>query len=187
MEYLREVIMTNKEIWKPIKGYEGYYEISNMGRVKSLERMVPYSVSGFFRKQYKFYLKAVGDGYGYLFVCLHKKGIKKYKKIHQLVASAFVRGERDGLQVNHKNGIITDNSPENLEWVTPRENTLHAIEVLGKRRDKENHWKHKITIAQVEEMRELYKTGKYSQVELAKRYGIHRGQLSKICNHKAWT
>jgi len=179
--------MENKEIWKPIKGFEGYYEISNMGRVKSLERMVPSGILGFHRKQNEIILKAAQDGYGYLFVCLHKNNLKKYKKIHQLIASAFVTGEKKGLQVNHKNGIRTDNSPENLEWITPKENTWHAIMILGKKRSKENHWKHKITATQVEEMRELYKTGKYSQIELAKRYGIHRGQLSKICNHKSWT
>jgi len=179
--------MTNKEIWKPIKGYEGYYEISNMGRVKSLERMVPYRILGLYRKQRELIMKPAKNGYGYYFVYLNKNSTKKMCLVARLVAMAFVDGERDGLQVNHKNGIVTDNRPENLEWITPKENTWHAIMVLGKRRDKENHWKHKITIAQVEEMRELYKTGKYSQVELAKRYGIHRGQLSKICNHKAWT
>lgn len=178
--------MANKEIWKPIKGFEGYYEISNMGRVKSLERMVPYRILGLYRKQEGQILSAASDGYGYLFVILNKNRTKKTGKIAILVAEAFVSGKKEGLQVNHKNGVKTDNRSENLEWVTPRENTLHAIEVLGKRRDKENHWKHKITIAQVEEMRELYKTGLFSQTELAKRYGIHRGQLSKICNHKSW-
>ena len=178
--------MGNKEVWRPIRGYEGYYEVSNKGRVRGLDRTVPYRIQGLYRRHKGRILSAASDGYGYLFVILYKNGVRKTGKIAILVAEAFVPGRKDGLQVNHRNGVKVDNRPENLEWVTPRENTIHAIGVLGKKRDKENHWKHKVTTVQVEEMRKLYKTGKYSQVELAKRYGIHRGQLSKICNYKSW-
>jgi hypothetical protein len=68
--------------------------------------------------------------YGYLEVKLSYKGLKKHRKIHSLVATAFVEGWREGLQVNHKNGIKIDNRAENLEWVTASENNQHARDVL---------------------------------------------------------
>jgi len=67
---------------------------------------------------------------GYLFVFLYYKGQSRICYVHNLVATAFVEGWREGLQVNHKNGVKTDNRAENLEWVTASENRQHASDVL---------------------------------------------------------
>lgn len=106
-----------EEIWKDIKGYEGLYQISNMGRVKSLPK------KNVKRYQSELILK-LKNNKGYLQVNLYNKRKMKAYQIHRLVAENFL--EKPKLEVNHKNGIKSDNSIENLEWVTPKENMQHA-------------------------------------------------------------
>jgi hypothetical protein len=171
--------------WKPIKGYEGYYEVSNDGLVRSLDRYVAGRLPGVKRFAKGKELTSVPDGYGYPFICLNKKSRKKYKKIHQLVAETFI-GKEKGKQVNHKDGDPSNNCVENLEYVTPKENTWHGITELGHRRDGEYHWHSKVTNEEVKRMRKMYKTGDYTQSDLSDIFGIHRGQISKILNHKSW-
>lgn len=106
------------EIWKDIKGYEGYYQISSMGKVKNLN-------TGKI---------LIGDKnrIGYRRVTLYTP-IQKRFFVHRLVAFHFVEGYCEGLVVNHKDGNKTNNSAENLEWVTKSENDLHAFK-LGLRK-----------------------------------------------------
>lgn len=114
-----------KEIWKDIKGYEGYYQISNLGRLKSVIRIVehkPYNLT--IRERIR---KQKIDTKGYYFVILSKNGITKHLKVHQLVANAFISNPLKKKEVNHINGIKTDNRITNLEWVTHKENMQHAV------------------------------------------------------------
>ena len=103
-----------EEIWKDIKGFEGYYQVSNMGRVKSLERMKR-SGRGYYKAPEKI-RKGRKDIDGYLFLTLHKDGKRKTCKIHRLVAQAFIENPQNLQEVNHKNEDKTDNRVENLEW-----------------------------------------------------------------------
>lgn len=105
------------EIWKDIKGYEGLYQISNLGRVKSLK-------TGKIRKQ-------CYDKDRYLKIELSNK-TQKSLKIHRLVAQAFIPNPLNLPQVNHKDGNKLNNNVNNLEWVSPSENTRHRIYVLNK-------------------------------------------------------
>lgn len=99
------------EIWTDIKGYEGLYQISNKGNIKSF--ISSKILSPLFAN-------------GYLQVRLYKNSKSIRQKIHRLVAAAFIPNPANKPQVNHKNGIKTDNRVENLEWVTASENTRHA-------------------------------------------------------------
>lgn len=115
----------SNEIWKPVKGYEGCYEISNMGRVKSLlktSRSVIMSPSKNLQ------------GYYNLSLFLHGK--MRRHLVHRLVAEAFIPNQDNKPQVNHKNGNVIDNHVENLEWVTAKENMQHAFHVLKRKPNK---------------------------------------------------
>jgi len=105
-----EVFFMEKEIWKPVKNYEGFYEVSNIGRIKSL-------INDKTRKE-KILKQNIACGY--LKVNLYFNGVKKCRSVHQLVAEAFLNHKPNGhkLVVNHINFIRTDNRVSNLRWVT---------------------------------------------------------------------
>ena len=108
--------MMQKEIWRPIKGYEGLYEISNLGKIKSNFRQG--STTDF--------LKISNNGNGYMMVRLCKNGKAKKYYLHRLLAQTFIDNPEDKPQVNHINENRSDNRLENLEWVTQKENNNHG-------------------------------------------------------------
>ena len=109
------------EKWKPIKGYEGLYEISNLGNVKSLGR-----TDRFNKKWGCRIMKPTYVGKHYKMVRLCKDGKTKNKKVHRLVAEAFIPNPDGKPQVNHIDGNKDNNIVSNLEWVTNSENQIHA-------------------------------------------------------------
>ena len=110
-----------EEIWLPVKDYEGYYEVSNLGRIKSLARTVINTGRVLKEKYNAFHLKR--DGYHS--VLLSKDGVKKTIQLHQLVAKAFIENKQNHRAVNHIDGNKLNNSVDNLEWVSYRENSCH--------------------------------------------------------------
>ena len=109
------------EIWLPIEGYENLYEISNLGRVRSLEHTVT-NKNGSKRKFPGKILKPLKNTCGYLFVNLCKNGIVRTFLIHRLVAFAFIPNPEGRTCVNHRDENKQNNSVENLEWCTAKEN-----------------------------------------------------------------
>ena len=117
-----------KEEWKPVVGYEGWYEVSNLGQIRSVDRYITYS-NGSTRLQKGIILKPNNDKYGYPVVCLIQNGKRRIGKIHRLVATAFLHKEEHFDQVNHKDGVKHNNELTNLEWTDAYGNQQHAVDI----------------------------------------------------------
>lgn len=118
------------EVWKDIKGWEGKYQISNLGNVKSVYRTVNYMFKGKekTRRIYERILKKAINKFGYEYVNLTDNYKAKKLKVHRLVAEAFIPNPLNKRTVNHIDGNKLNNCVDNLEWATYIENQHHAIE-----------------------------------------------------------
>lgn len=162
------------EIWKPIKGFEGIYEISNLGNLRSCDRMVKHYIEGFTRK-YKGQSKKSRLGKdGYLRCTLKNDGKIYHCRLHRLVAEAFIDKNDSFEVVNHINGNKIDNRVANLEWCTISENTIHAV--------KNRLIKTKLT----DEEALLIYNSKLSNRKLAKQYNIDSTIVWRIKNQLAY-
>jgi hypothetical protein len=167
----------SSEAWRPIVGYEGWYEVSDHGRVRRVAGGMGARVG-----------KVVALGTtnrGYRRVVLHRRRQTKGRLVHHLVLEAFVGPRPAGHECNHKDGDKTNNRPSNLEWVTKSGNAHHAVK-LGlwpmNRGEKARHAK--LTAAQVVEIRQL--AGTISQDEIAARYGVTQRAISFIVRRETW-
>lgn len=120
-----------EEVWKDVVGWEGFYQVSNLGNIKSSDRWVQYSRQGTLTQ--RFYkskpLKPKVNFGGYLICHFRDKASDKeeWPSIHRLVAKAFVDNPEDKPTVNHKDGNKLNNAVDNLEWATEKEQTVHAF------------------------------------------------------------
>ena len=114
------------EIWMPVQGYEGIYDVSNLGRVRSLTRVVSiysYLTNTMFERTIESRIKSIHhDKYGYGMVNLKKNGEHRTEKVHRLVAKAFIPNPQNKPCVDHINGVRDDNRVENLRWLSLADN-----------------------------------------------------------------
>ena len=169
-----------EEIWKPVVGYEGFYEVSNLGRVRSLDRvtMKPHPRNGVMTRYIKpgRIMKPASHPNGYLTICLKVNGSKENCLVHRLVGKAFVPGFFEGADINHKNEMRTDNSAENLEWCTRsynlkyNERAKHVGIIQGK------------PVEQLSLDGELIATY-YTIRQAESATGVNHNNISKCCRH----
>lgn len=163
-------------MWKEVVGYEGLYEVSSTGRVRSLK----------FGKVRYFKLKPNKDGY--VQAMLRKSGIKKNLSVHRLVCEAF-HGPAPATKpfVNHRNGKKSDNRKKNLHWVSASENILHALDTgLAVRAKGESHGMAKLTETQALEIYNLLITTNMTQKSIALKYGVAREVVKDIKTGRSW-
>ena len=179
---VKMTLYTKNEIWKDIEGYEGIYQISNTGKVRSLDR----KVYNHFQKGKE--LKPHNNGHSYLNVGLYKEGKnEKHAYIHILVAKAFIPNPNNYTQVNHKDFDKTNNCVENLEWVSPQQNMAHyrnskfCKQLENERLKKVEFKTFNRIIKYSEKIIDLRKKG-YIIEEIAKELGIGRDFVSNTLN-----
>lgn len=172
------------EIWKPITEYEGLYEVSNLGRVRSLDRIVRHS-PGKTKQAKGQIIKPINHNLGYLVVGLanENKIIRKY--IHRLVGLHFLTQYSEGQVINHIDTNKRNNVVSNLEWCDAKQNAEHAV----------NHGRYspitnrlvprKLTLENVEAIRQARQAGVTLKV-LAKQFGIDKSTVGKVANFKIW-
>lgn len=172
-----------KEIWLKIKDYDGMYEISNLGRIKSLKR------------NSERILSLTKDRYGYLGVRLCKNGIMKRFKVHRLVAEYFIDNPNNLFEVNHIDGNKENNVVDNLEWSTRSQNLKHAFKLKlkkgtggGGKSYGEKNGNHKLSVKDVQEIRKKYvfKSKTHGSTALAKEYGVNKKTILSILHNKSW-
>lgn len=170
-----------EEIWKDVEGYEGHYQVSNLGKVRSLDRKVRYK-GGWVSNRRGRLLKQASMKSGYKTVNLKKGGTRHTFLVHRLVLINF-KGIILNYQVNHKDGNKENNNLTNLEWMTGSENTKHSVEnnlnCYG-----EKHGGSKLKESEVKEI--LYGHKEMTQQEVAKIYGVAQTTISMIRTGINW-
>ena len=170
-----------REDWRAIPGYEGKYEVSNLGRVRSLNRM---EKSGNRVRPRRERILKPDTPHGYERVMLSAEGKRSRVMVHHLVLSAFVGPRPEGYDTNHIDGKKRNNVVHNLEWVTRRTNILHAW-ATGLSKKGEHHHQAKLTDQQVLEIRALDAQGARRR-DLALAFGVKYITIYDIVTHRHW-
>ena len=167
------------ELWLPVVGYEGLYEVSNCGRVRSLAREVNSRYPGRLRIIPGRVRLLTKNRFGYLIVSLTEKtGRKRHPMVATLVATAFIGPRPPGLQIDHKDGDKQNNGVWNLHYVTPKENR-NAGNFAYEPAHGETHSFAKLSDAEVIEIRRLIIEG-MSQRAIAKLFNVTQSHISRI-------
>jgi hypothetical protein len=162
------------EVWKDIEGYEGYYQVSNFGQIKSLSREVKRSdfKKGFYHSRI---LKLAKDQKGYQRVVLTKESQRKTFKIHRIVSQHFLLNSIEGKEINHLDGDKANNAWYNLEVCSSSQNAIHAIKTGLRKAVKLD--KEKVL---------MIRSSQLSVFELAKKFNVTVSNIRHVKNFKSW-
>lgn len=168
------------EVWKNIDGYDGIFQVSNLGSVRSVDRFV----NGAYGKRWikgKYFKPVLNKSDGYLRVVFMVDGVSKRHYVHRLIANAFLPKINGKEYVNHIDGNKLNNSISNLEWCTLKENQQHAFRIglnHGKSGTANNNAK--LSSQMAKEIIKDYQSGTYTYRELAKKYHVGHSTIGNV-------
>jgi len=169
------------EVWKDVKGYEGFYQVSNMGNVKSLKRTVPHPRSKVIT--YRERIMRPSDTNGYKLLRLSRNGTSTHFLVHRLVAMHFLHNTKNSPEVNHIDYDRSNNKADNLEWCTSHENKQHSADKYRG----SNNGTAILKEAQVVEIKSvLSNQQRPTYLEISSRYGVSAACIQKIASNKIW-
>lgn len=175
-----------EEIWKDIRGYEGYYQVSNTGKIKSLDRLVKWknNKNRIARGKILSPRKQINYNYIHIAFVLQKDGIPKETNLARTVAKAFIPNPENKPCVNHIDNNPQNNHVSNLEWVTYKENTQHMIK-SGRNNILRTF---SLTEKQVKEIFEIkLKNPKFSNQKIGDMFNVSRETARGVLKHKIYT
>lgn len=165
------------EQWKQVAGFEGLYDVSNFGRIRSLPRG---TISG---RIMSVALKKVK----YVSIGLCKNGVQYRRKLHRLILAAFVGPCPDGMEGCHNDGNPSNNRLDNLRWDTHQNNMMDSWNNGRESLKGSRNGKAKMTEDTVREIKSLLKLGKFTQKEIAIRFFVSQPTINNIARGKNWT
>ena len=167
------------EHWRDVVRYEGVYQVSDWGRVRRTGKTSGAKIGRILRPG------TSRSGYAYVNLYRHQEQVTR--RVHRLVAEAFLPNPRMVGDVNHKNGDKQDNTVGNLEWCTRSENHRHAFRTgIRDRQVGEDASGSKLTWEQVEQIRDMYATGYYSWRELAALFHVTHTTIGNVVKNRTW-
>ena len=182
------------EVWKDIEGYEGLYQVSNMGRVKSLRKAYTFFRNGKERSHpiKPRVLRQTLNTWGYPSVVLCKDKVRKTQVVHILVAKAFIPNPENKPSVDHENTVTTDNRVENLRWMTQKEQINNNVLTCERVKKRSSELGKKYIDKAIDATRMRVKcitTGEVfnSITEASEYYNATRNRISLCCKGKAKT
>lgn len=175
------------EIWKDIPGYQGYYQVSDFGRVRSVDRLVvsgcPWHANGMRLSKGKI-LRQNRHLDGRLNVGLFKEGLREERNVHRLVLRTFVSECPDGMEGCHNDGDASNNSLTNLRWDTHQKNMDDQV-IHGTRQRGEKSHRAKLTVALIESARSASARG-IRQRDIAAMIGVCQATISQALSGERW-
>ena len=173
-----------QEIWKPIAGYEGLYEVSSLGNVRSNDREITHRNGRRYRVKGRTLVFSKPHGYHQVTLC--DGNSKKPHKVHRLVASAFIPRTPGKDVVNHLDGNKGNNSVSNLEWTCPKGNARHARDAgLVNTARGELSGGAKLSSDDIKAIRSMLRSGR-RQSEIASEFGVTQSNISRISTNDVW-